>query len=202
MIYIIRCSWNNISTVLFFIYFGTVLAIRILVLTDKSSTTMFIKILPLFIALGFFVAKGPSSADFEYVGSAKCKMCHNSPTKGAQYKIWADSPHAKAMESLKGDEKKDPKCLKCHSTAGHTDKKLQLSLTVEEGVGCESCHGPGSAYKSNTIMKDRAKAIAKGMTVPTEKTCRKCHNEESPNFKGFDFKKYFAEIAHPRPKVD
>ncbi len=53
-----------------------------------------------------------TAQDYEYIGAAKCKMCHNKPATGGQYKQWAESKHAKAMESLKGDEKNDPKCLK------------------------------------------------------------------------------------------
>ena len=143
-----------------------------------------------------------TAQDYEYIGAAKCKMCHNKATTGAQYKLWAESKHAKAMESLVGDEKTNPQCTKCHSTAASVDEDLIATITVDEGVSCESCHGPGSAYKSNTIMKDRAKALEKGMIMPDEAICLQCHNEESPNFKGFDFKEYSKKIAHPIPTVD
>jgi hypothetical protein len=145
-------------------------------------------------------AVGSLSAQNTYVGAAKCKMCHNKPEKGDQYKKWSDSKHANAMKALKGDEAKNPKCLKCHSTASGVDQKLVAGITVEEGVSCESCHGPGSTYKSATIMKDPVKAKASGLIVPDEKVCVKCHNSESPNFKGFDFATYSAKIAHKVPK--
>lgn len=160
---------------------------------------MLVKVIPLFIALGFFIGKGPAPADFEYIGSAKCKVCHNKPTTGAQYKIWAAGPHANALKSLSAEEQKDPKCLKCHTTMGQTDPKLQYSLTKKEAVGCESCHGPGSDYKSMSIMKNREKAVAKGLIVPEEKVCKACHNADSPDFKGFDYKEYVKKIAHPNP---
>ncbi len=135
----------------------------------------------------------------KYVGAAKCKMCHNKAEKGEQYNKWLASPHANAMKSLKGDEAKNPKCLKCHSTAAGVDQSLVASITVEEGVSCESCHGPGSLYKTATIMKDQKLAMAKGLIMPNEATCKKCHNPESPNFKGFNFKEYAAKIAHNDP---
>lgn len=160
---------------------------------------MLVKIIPLFLALGLFIGKGPGAVEFEYIGSAKCKSCHNSPAKGAQFKKWSEGPHANAMKSLKGDEAKDPKCLKCHATAGHTDKDLHAGLTVEEGVGCESCHGPGSHYKVMSIMKSREKSIENGLIVPDAKLCKTCHNEESPTFKGFDFDKYWGMIDHSNP---
>lgn len=163
---------------------------------------MFIKILPLFLALGLFIGMGSSPAEYEYIGAAKCKACHNSATKGAQYKKWAAGPHANAFKSLKGDEAKDPKCLKCHTTEGHTDRNLHATLTQTEGVGCESCHGAGSGYKPTSIMKNREKSIAKGLILPDEKVCKQCHNDESPHFKGFDFEESFKKIAHPRPSDD
>jgi len=163
---------------------------------------MYIKSILIASFLIFLGGNYLTAQDYEYVGAAKCKMCHNKPTTGAQYKIWSESKHAHAMESLKGDEKKDPKCLKCHSTAGAVSEDLIATITVDEGVSCESCHGPGSAYKSNSIMKDLAKAKENGLIIPTKELCVKCHNSESPNFKGFDFDEYMKKIAHPIPKAE
>lgn len=140
-----------------------------------------------------------TAEDFKYIGAAKCKMCHNKADKGEQYNKWANSPHAKAMASLKGDEAKNPKCLKCHSTAAAADQALVATITVDEGVSCESCHGPGSAYKVATVMKDQKASMAKGLILPDEKVCKKCHNEQSPNYKGFNYKEYVAKIAHDDP---
>lgn len=135
----------------------------------------------------------------KYVGAAKCKMCHNKAEKGAQFTEWQKGPHANALKVLKGDELKNPKCLKCHSTAASVDASLLAGITPEEGVSCESCHGPGSLYKTATIMKDQQAAIAKGMTIPEEKVCKKCHNPESPTFKGFNYKEMVAKISHDDP---
>ena len=137
--------------------------------------------------------------NFKYIGATKCKMCHNKPTTGEQYNKWAAGPHAHAMESLKGADATNPKCLKCHSTAASVDKSLVASIKVEEGVSCESCHGPGSVYKSAAIMKNQKMALTKGMILPEEKVCKQCHNEESPNYKGFNYEEYKAKIAHPNP---
>lgn len=152
------------------------------------------------ICLALFLGSGSLMAqDFEYVGSKKCKMCHNKPATGEQYNKWADNVHAKAMESLSAEEAKDPKCLKCHSTYGSVDESLIATLKLEEGVSCESCHGPGSAYFPAAIMKDKEKSLAKGMIEPTEAVCKTCHNAESPHFKGFNYKEYVAKIAHGKP---
>jgi len=140
-----------------------------------------------------------TAEDFKYIGAAKCKMCHNKADKGEQFNKWAASPHAKAMDRLKGADATNPKCLKCHSTAASVDQALVATITVAEGVSCESCHGPGSAYKVATTMKDKTLAMSKGMIMPDEKVCKKCHNEQSPNYKGFNFKEYSAKIAHDDP---
>lgn len=151
------------------------------------------------LGLAIIFSTTTMAQDFKYIGAAKCKMCHNKPTTGQQYDKWAEGPHAHAMESLKGADATNPKCLKCHSTAASVDKSLVATIKVEEGVSCESCHGPGSVYKSAAIMKNQKMALTKGMILPEEKVCKQCHNEESPNYKGFNYEEYKAKIAHPNP---
>lgn len=160
---------------------------------------MYVKSLLFVCFLLFMGGNYLTAQDYEYIGATKCKMCHNKPATGAQYKIWSQSKHAHAMEALKGDEKNDPKCLKCHSTYYGNDEDLMVSIKPDEGVSCESCHGPGSGYKSNTVMKNKEKSIAAGLIIPNESTCVTCHNDESPHFKGFNYDEYFKKIAHPVP---
>jgi cytochrome c5 len=157
--------------------------------------------------------------EFKYVGASGCKACHMAPTTGAAYKIWSESPHAKAFEVLatpaaleiakkKGiaDPQKSNDCLKCHVTApGAAPAKLEATFKPNvDGVSCESCHGPGSGYKAMATMKGIAAKTTKaedvGLTIPSEKTCVTCHNAESPTFKGFKYAEAFPKIAHPKPK--
>jgi len=126
------------------------------------------------------------SAAPTYIGAEKCKMCHIQ-----DFKVWEASKHAKAFNSLKPEEQKQEKCLKCHGTG--PEAKLK-------GVQCEACHGPGSEYKAIPIMKDRTKAVGAGLIIPNEESCKKCHNPESPTFKGFDFKKDWEKIKHGKKK--
>ena len=98
---------------------------------------------------------GASAESFE--GRKKCSSCHKS-----QAESWGDTAHAKAMESLKPNTKaeakkkakldpakdytKDKDCVGCHvdgwgKEGGYTIDDPSKFLT---GVGCESCHGPGS----------------------------------------------------------
>ncbi len=152
----------------------------------------------------------------EIIGAPKCKICHGKKT-GDQFEIWSATPHATAFEVLASDEAKkiaadkglgDPQteqaCLKCHTTQGFLGGDVAVNAkakyNVSEGVGCESCHGAGSEYKPKKVMEDREAAVAAGMRVPDEATCVKCHNEESPTFKGFDFATYYEKIKHPVPE--
>ncbi len=160
---------------------------------------MNLKKLTFLIGMFFLFATFVNAQDLTYIGASKCKMCHNKPDKGEQYNKWAAGPHAKALASLKGADATNPKCLKCHSTYMSVAEGVRGTLTKEEGISCESCHGPGSAYKVIGIMKDKAKAKAAGLIMPDEKLCRKCHNKESPNYKEFNFAEYSKKIAHKDP---
>jgi len=149
----------------------------------------------------------------KYVGPVSCKLCHNNPAKGEQYNKWQATAHSTAFATLSGakameygknngiaDPSKEAKCLKCHSTAANVDKNIVGGLKNEDGVSCESCHGPGSLYKAMNIMKDTAVAKTKGLLVPTEKTCLQCHIQEgNPFYKPFDFATFDAKIAHKYP---
>lgn len=162
-------------------------------------------------------AKTEKAPVHAYVGVSKCGMCHKAEAKGNQLGHWQKSKHAQAYVALasdaakeaakkagiEGDPQKSPKCLKCHVTAYGVDAKLLgEKYCIEDGVGCESCHGPGSDYMKMSTMKDREMAVAAGLVVPTEETCVKCHNDESPTYKKFVFKEMFAKVAHPRPKAE
>ena len=77
---------------------------------------------------------------------------------------------------------------------------LRESFDPTRGVQCESCHGPGADYSSMRIMSDRDLAIANGLLIPNEQTCRHCHNRDSPTYREFTFDDYFARIRHSRPE--
>jgi len=155
-------------------------------------------------------------AAHEIIGAPNCKGCHKAKT-GDQWKIWTESAHARAFETLAsaaslkiaadrgiGDPQQAEACLKCHTTRGFLGVDVPVSekgkYADNEGVGCESCHGPGSDYKPGNIMKDPEAARAAGLVMErTVEACARCHNESSPTFKPFDFKQRWAAIAHPVP---
>ncbi|MBI5545522.1 MAG: hypothetical protein HY901_16680 [Deltaproteobacteria bacterium] len=148
----------------------------------------------------------------QYVGSEKCKTCHNAKDKGEMYTKWKATQHAKAFETLgseaakklnKGaDAQKEGKCLKCHNTeAAVPADKLAKSFKKDQGVGCESCHGPGDKHvKARMASEDDSTVTdAEVVRAPGEKTCLTCHNKESPTFKGFKFAEAAKKIEHKNP---
>ena len=155
----------------------------------------------LFVMIGTVMAqeeaKKEEAAKYEYIGADKCKMCHK---KDGVYPSWLETKHAKAWESLKPEDQKKEECVVCHSTG------MDAKGVLLEGVQCEVCHGPGSAYKKKSIMEDREKAIANGLLIPDEKTCLKCHNENVPEeFRSkekFDFEKMKAAGVHAMMKKE
>ena len=162
---------------------------------------------------GILLGTAPEAmAGHELVGAKKCKSCHKKI--GNPYKIWLDTGHAKAYETLAspeakkiaadkglGDPQKEEACLKCHVTRyflGNPAVSAKGKYADSEGVGCEACHGPGSDFKKKKIMKDHDAAVAAGLKRDkSEAHCTKCHNDESPTFKEFNLDKRWEEIKHP-----
>jgi YVTN family beta-propeller protein len=107
--------------------------------------------------------------------------------------------HAKEIalqQGVEGDPQTSPQCLKCHTTAYHEPAGGQTeSYWIYEGVGCEACHGAGSHYSPEDIMRDPEAAQAAGLKKPTAETCLGCHQNahEHP----FDVERAMQAIAHP-----
>jgi hypothetical protein len=174
----------------------------------------------MFIALAIAVTTVSMSAfsgGEEYVGSKACKTCHSKDKMGGeQYQVWEKSAHAKAFATLKSAEAdkiakekgfstkaaETAECLSCHVT-GMNEKGAKFSKKFDkaEGVGCEACHGAAGAYKSKH-SKNVEEGMKLGLVVTkvdggaAEKHCVTCHNDKSPTFKSFDFKKMWAKIKH------
>ena len=145
-----------------------------------------------------------------YIGTLTCAACHKGPAMGYQFSKWRMSDHASAYAVLTSDQayeiskeqglKDDPQtskaCLKCHTTAYHQPAKGAIeSYSLYEGVGCEACHGAGSDYYPEAIMRDPRAAKAAGLKEVTRQTCLGCH--ENAHGKPFDFDEAMKKIAHP-----
>jgi YVTN family beta-propeller protein len=152
----------------------------------------------------------PPTSPFKFTGVMACAACHTGPMFNFQFSQWRLSKHAQAYavlatpksfemakaEGVSGDPQKAGQCLKCHTTgASHEVASLLKGFDSRDGVQCESCHGPGSEYSPEAIMRDKAGARAKGLWEVNAKTCLPCH--ENAHGKKFDYDVAVKTIAHP-----
>ena len=66
------------------------------------------------------------------------------------------------------------KCKLCHK-AQYSSWATSAHARRTPPLDCEGCHGPGSEYKTLSVMKDPAKAKAAGLVQPDATFCGKCH---------------------------
>jgi len=128
-----------------------------------------------------------------YIGAQKCKSCHADKAGGDQHGAWTKMKHAKAFETLAGEEAKkiakekgiaDPQeaeqCLKCHVTGhGKGPENFDKSFDAKLGIQCESCHGPGEKHMKARVaaagdeeeeedLEGGDKAAAKYTKIPAD----------------------------------
>lgn len=145
-----------------------------------------------------------------YVGVEACEKCHRGAATGNQASLWRLGPHARAYAALStpaaaeiarkaglaSDPQSAPQCLRCHSTAGLDPAGgAEPSYSPFEGVGCEACHGAGSDYRLEAVMRDRKAAAKAGLKAASGETCLACHARA--HGKPFDAASAMARIAHP-----
>jgi hypothetical protein len=163
----------------------------------------------------------PRADEAKYEGSKSCQKCHFK-----EYQTWQKTKMAKAFETLKPnaaadakkaanldpakDYTKDAKCVSCHVTGygkpgGYPELGKEWSAEEKarapllEGVGCESCHGPGSLaspYKKDNKEYKWADLVKLGAVHPDEKNCAGCHHKGSPTFKEFKFAEQIGKDTH------
>ncbi len=163
---------------------------------------------PVMGAVAQYPGDGPKRDGPKYVGSAACGECHRGAMSGYQHSKWLMSRHARAwaalgtprareiarQQGLQEDPQSSPDCLKCHTTGyGEDPSAFAASFSIDEGVGCETCHGPGSEYMLEAVMRDPRAALAAGLTEVGEETCMSCHR--AAHDKPFEVR--MQEIAHP-----
>ncbi len=151
-----------------------------------------------------------------YVGSSACAACHQ-----AIYNDWKRSPHAVALETLQNvNYHWDPECLRCHVVGW--ERSTDADWTVWSsgfrdpartpflgGVGCENCHGPGSAHaarpKERALFRLRAGSTPAGPNrrLPGRETCLRCHDaENSHGFAAGYEAQYLPAVDHRRVPAD
>lgn len=121
----------------------------------------------------------------EPIGAERCGACHVK-----ELADWKASPHARALARLTKTQQRDPVCRSCHTTAPTKDDPALA------GVQCESCHGVGSLYAPDHVMRDEKLRGLLGLEKVTEATCRACHDGITPSTKPFDFATWVEKVDH------
>jgi YVTN family beta-propeller protein len=155
-------------------------------------------------------AAEPAAGRPSYLGVQECAGCHSGPAMGYQFSRWRLSAHARAYAVLAtaeagriaadggvdGDPQQSPACLRCHATGWlESAGGFGGRWAADEGVGCEACHGPGSEYSAEAIMRDRRAAVAAGLRRGGREVCRPCHDQA--HGRPFDYEAAARMIAHP-----
>jgi hypothetical protein len=130
------------------------------------------------------VEKLPRLSNDAYMGSLACGKCHSTATH-----VWKASLHTHALATLAArGEDRDPECLPCHVVGLSSSRGFRSPAETPDlaGVGCESCHGPGSAHS----------ASPRNVRIPkvTETACLNCHTSNTSP--GFSFPAYWKKIKH------
>ena len=148
----------------------------------------------------------PEPGQASYVGVEACTKCHAS-----QRKFWNQTSHAAAYATLSSQHKEfNLDCVGCHVTGygkpgGYPEvgknwtEEEKLRAPLMEGVGCESCHGPGekySPYKKDNKEYKWADLVKLGAIHPEEPNCKSCHNDKSPNYTEFKFSDKIGKDTH------
>ena len=157
-----------------------------------------------------FLLAGPLDTQADdplHLGAATCasSLCHgsvqpfaDSPIARNEYIIWQsdryENMHAKAFRKLQTSEAESiarklglesadsaPECLTCH--ADHVPMELQgHRFQLDDGVTCESCHGPAEGYIDSHVDtgQSRAALIEQGLYPTWEpearaSLCLSCH---------------------------
>lgn len=141
----------------------------------------------------------------KYIGPGSCAAtsCHGSvtPVPGSrilqnEYSTWiVKDKHSRVYQALTSDvgeriarilklnakAEDSPKCLTCHALYIAPDQRGR-AFEISEGVSCENCHGPASAWLGPHTTRDwpHEKSLALGMhdtrnVVHRTEKCLECH---------------------------
>src|SRR6202163_1676140 len=151
----------------------------------------------------FLTAEEGESAKYIGPGSCAATSCHGGVKPVAdsrilqnEYSTWIiKDKHSKAYQALTGDigermaqilklgskAEDAPKCLACHAlytTPGQRGRAFEIA----DGVSCENCHGPSSAWLGPHTERQwtHEKSIAMGMVdtrnvIHRTEKCLECH---------------------------
>ncbi len=151
------------------------------------------------------VAGAAADEPQKYIGHGSCAAtsCHGSvrPIAGSrvlqtEYSTWIlKDKHSRAYQALTGEvgermarilklgakAEESPKCLACHALNPAPEKRGR-PFEIAEGVSCENCHGPASAWLGAHTTREwtHEKSLALGMVdtrsvIHRTEKCLACH---------------------------
>ncbi len=166
-------------------------------------------------------------SSFKTVGPSKCVSCHDEADAW-----WIGDPHGLSVDPFFDQRPKNVKiarlygltpssmlrgnqvCMDCHGSVISGKEKRE----VNDGVGCESCHGPGDSYLDPHQEGEKElglkrpgylKALTLGMNelknpAARAKACVSCHyitdsrliSSGHPTGEGFDYLGGLTKIKH------
>ena len=146
----------------------------------------------------------PADGQAYYVGTNQCASCH-----APAHAYWKTTNHSHAIQTLiDRDKQYDQSCVGCHvvgyeKPGGSVVGKLSYDHMLENGmtitkelanVGCEVCHGPGSAHVIAAYGGKDPKPHIK-RDAPESLCAGSCHvPEHSPRF---NYPVYRQQILGP-----
>lgn len=172
----------------------------------RDATNFFVLRLLVFSSLlAPYSLFGQEREPVKYIGPGSCAAtsCHGSvkPIAGSrilqnEYSTWIlQDKHSRAYQALTGDvgeriarilklgakAEESPKCLACHALYT-TPEQRGRAFEISEGVSCENCHGPASAWLGphTTRSWPHEKSLALGMqdtrnVIHRTGKCLECH---------------------------
>ena len=151
------------------------------------------------------LAAGATGEPQKYIGPGSCAAtsCHGSVTSvpGSrilqnEYSTWiVKDKHSRAYQALTSDvgeriarilklnakAEESQRCLTCHTLSAPPEQRGR-PFEIAEGVSCENCHGPASAWLGPHTTRDwpHEKSLALGMhdtrnVIHRTEKCLECH---------------------------
>jgi hypothetical protein len=170
----------------------------------RAALTVISALLTIALPLGAQSAKSANEPQ-KYIGPGSCAAtsCHGSVKPvvesrilQTEYSTWIlKDKHSRAYQALTGDvgermarilklgtkAEESPKCLTCHALHSAPEQRGR-AFEISEGVSCENCHGPASAWLGPHTTRDwpHEKSIAAGMydtrdVIRRTEKCLQCH---------------------------
>jgi hypothetical protein len=171
----------------------------------KTSNSWILRSILCASLMTFTATLSAQNEPIKYIGPGSCAAtsCHGSvkPIAGSrifqnEYSTWIiQDKHSRAYQALTGDvgermarilklgakAEEAPKCLACHALNPPPEQRGRV-FEISEGVSCENCHGPASAWLGphTTRSWPHEKSVALGMAdtrdvIHRTEKCLECH---------------------------